>query len=183
MLESTKDHFCAEHHQLDQQCAIVGCAETVLEGSRTCSNPVHQEVERVNITRGQSRFILKERLQRQRVSHPNDSVAVDVSVDELDDPAEVEEEFLVSEAGRVIPDESSSAAPLSDPDVILDNSAHRQASRPAKIRAKFGRNRTHNEQIIVTPCGIILARETFYGAEAVSSVIVGTLSTIISCSC
>jgi hypothetical protein len=127
MLDSTKDHFCPEHHQLDQQCAIVGCAETVVEGSRTCRNPVHQEVERVKITRGQSRFILKERLQRQRVSHPNDSVAVDISADQLDDPADLEEEFVVSEAGRIIPDESSttdSAAPPSDPDIILDNSEH-----------------------------------------------------------
>jgi len=41
-----------------------------------------------------------------------------------------------------------------------------------KFRAQFGRKRTHNEQIIVAPCGMIHARETFFGAEAVSSVVV-----------
>ncbi|KAF8834057.1 hypothetical protein BDN67DRAFT_915716 [Paxillus ammoniavirescens] len=35
----------------------------------------------------------------------------------------------------------------------------------------FGRKHTHNEQLIVAPCGMILARETFYGAEGVSSVV------------
>ncbi|KAF8157692.1 hypothetical protein BJ912DRAFT_1026825 [Pholiota molesta] len=31
------------------------------------------------------------------------------------------------------------------------------------------KKRTHNEQILVAPCGMILARETFYGAEAIST--------------
>ncbi|KDQ56363.1 hypothetical protein JAAARDRAFT_690535, partial [Jaapia argillacea MUCL 33604] len=39
-----------------------------------------------------------------------------------------------------------------------------------ELRAQFGRKRTHNEQLIVAPCGMIHARETFFGAEAVSSV-------------
>lgn len=41
-----------------------------------------------------------------------------------------------------------------------------------RIRAQFGRKRTHNEQLIVCPCGVIVARTTFYGAEAISAVIV-----------
>ncbi|KZT61919.1 hypothetical protein CALCODRAFT_427048 [Calocera cornea HHB12733] len=36
--------------------------------------------------------------------------------------------------------------------------------------AHFGRRRTHNEQLVVRPCGIILARGTFYGAESLSGV-------------
>ncbi|KAF6765823.1 hypothetical protein DFP72DRAFT_798441 [Ephemerocybe angulata] len=42
------------------------------------------------------------------------------------------------------------------------------ASEP---KAGFGRRRTHNEQILVAPCGIIIARETFFGAEGVGAVI------------
>jgi hypothetical protein len=71
----------------------------VINDKRTCANPVHQEVERVKITRGQSRFILKERLQRQRVAHPNDSVD---PTEDLEDVEEVEEEFLVNNSGRVV---------------------------------------------------------------------------------
>jgi hypothetical protein len=41
-----------------------------------------------------------------------------------------------------------------------------------KIKAQFGRRRTHNEQTLVRPCGIIFARATMYSAEAVSNFLV-----------
>ncbi|KZO97680.1 hypothetical protein CALVIDRAFT_479910 [Calocera viscosa TUFC12733] len=46
----------------------------------------------------------------------------------------------------------------------------KSASGNRTMKAKFGRSWTHNEQLIVRPCGIIVARATFYGAEAISSV-------------
>ncbi len=36
-----------------------------------------------------------------------------------------------------------------------------------KPRARFGRRRTHNEQLIVATCGTILARATMFGSEGV----------------
>jgi hypothetical protein len=39
-----------------------------------------------------------------------------------------------------------------------------------KVRAKFTRTWTHNEQLVVTPCGMILARDTMFGAEGIASV-------------
>jgi hypothetical protein len=110
----------------------------------------------VKWTRGQSRFVLKECLQRQRVAHPNDSTANDVPINELPGDAEIDEEdFALMEGDRVIP--AVETVPSTVP----------------KIRAQFGRRRTHNEQVIVAPCGIIITNEKFYGAEAVSSVVVG----------
>ena len=41
-----------------------------------------------------------------------------------------------------------------------------------KLKAQFGRRRTHSEQLLVRPCGVIVARATFFGAEAVSNVLV-----------
>ncbi|KAF6740950.1 hypothetical protein DFP72DRAFT_836362 [Ephemerocybe angulata] len=38
-----------------------------------------------------------------------------------------------------------------------------------QIKAVFGRRRTHNEQLLVNPCGVIVARETFYNAETIPS--------------
>lgn len=38
----------------------------------------------------------------------------------------------------------------------------------AAPRARFGRRRTHNEQLCVATCGVITGRATFYGSEAVS---------------
>ncbi|EFI28751.1 hypothetical protein CC1G_13777 [Coprinopsis cinerea okayama7 len=39
-----------------------------------------------------------------------------------------------------------------------------------KLKAQFGRNRTHNEQVFTAPCGMIVARETFYHAEGTGAV-------------
>ncbi|KAI0039532.1 hypothetical protein FA95DRAFT_1585268 [Auriscalpium vulgare] len=47
----------------------------------------------------------------------------------------------------------------------------KSATGNVKRKAQFGRRRTHNEQIIVRPCGVVVARATFYGAEAVSNVL------------
>jgi hypothetical protein len=41
-----------------------------------------------------------------------------------------------------------------------------------KIKAQFRRQRTHNDQTLVCPCGIIFARATMYGAEAVLNFLV-----------
>jgi hypothetical protein len=43
-----------------------------------------------------------------------------------------------------------------------------------KVRARFGRRRTHNEELCVASCGVILGRATFYGSEAPNGVRVGT---------
>lgn len=48
----------------------------------------------------------------------------------------------------------------------------RPAMPSRSLRAMFGRRRTHNEQLIVRPCGIIIRRETFYGSETVRQVLV-----------
>ncbi|KAG6914131.1 hypothetical protein DXG01_002276 [Tephrocybe rancida] len=37
-------------------------------------------------------------------------------------------------------------------------------------RALFSGGRTHNEQLIMRPCGVVTSRATFFGAEAISSV-------------
>lgn len=160
-LLNNHDRFCPDHKGRNFVCAIVGCEQPVLEGRLTCADKKHQAVERVHRERGQARFQLKERLQRARVAHPTNSDAVDlttvaVTVDEDDGE---EEEFVV---------EGGSAKPVAA-------SQLESQVKEGKLRVQFGRKRTHNEQIIVAPCGMIIARETFYGAEAVTSVIVSIL--------
>jgi hypothetical protein len=100
---------------------------------------------------------LKERLRRAQVAHPNDSVAEEVEMSTIvDDEAELD--FNIDGEGRILPEDDTPAGSSKTP--------------TKRLRAQFGRARTHTEQIIVAPCGMILARETFYGAEAVSSVVV-----------
>ncbi|KAJ7151061.1 hypothetical protein C8R46DRAFT_914205 [Mycena filopes] len=43
-------------------------------------------------------------------------------------------------------------------------------SNPIKVRGRLSRRWTHNEQLIVRCCGIILSRATFFGSEAITSV-------------
>jgi len=162
-LTTSRDRYCVGHRDLSNICAIKGCDSPVLEGKRTCGDPSHQEVERIYILQGESRVQLQEKLKRQRVSHPNDALPDDdLDVAELIDDEE-EEEFDVTDENLIHGvhegvSDPRGASPLRT--VGLGNKK--------RISARFGRKRTHNEQILVAPCGMILARETFYGAEAIS---------------
>jgi hypothetical protein len=90
-----------------------------------------------------SRIVLKE-----QGSHP---IAEDRALDDVADD-EAEQEIDIAAA--------------------LQNDARDTDFQHKRLRAQFGRRRTHNEELIVAPCGIILARQTFYGAEGVNSVAV-----------
>jgi hypothetical protein len=184
-LASNRHRYCPSHSALNTQCAIVGCDAEVVEGMMTCIDAVHQEVERVKMARGEGRFQLKDRLARQRVAHPNDSVAADVNLTELEDIDAAEEQFSLDDDGRVMPDSGytsfenqevegrgNTSHNGSDTMEGVEVEAGQEVPEPKKLRAQFGRKCTHNEQIMVAPCGTILSRATFFGAEAVSTVIV-----------
>ncbi|KAJ6449704.1 hypothetical protein C8R47DRAFT_999114 [Mycena vitilis] len=44
------------------------------------------------------------------------------------------------------------------------------AAKQVKIRGRLSRRWTHNEQLMVRCCGVILSRATFFGSEAITSV-------------
>ena len=71
------------------------------------------------------------------------------------------------------------ARPTDDPGAVANEAFELELDCPEKpsdgvirVRAQFGRTRTHNEQLFVRPCGIITCRETFYGSETVPQVLV-----------
>jgi hypothetical protein len=164
-LTTSRDRYCATHRKLSNICSIKGCSEPVLEGKKTCLNPSHQQVERVYTLRGESRVQLQEKLKRQRVSHPNDGIAEDIDLGELIDDEEEEEFEVDEELVHGINDGVSDLRGASPPLPPLEGSTRSKK----RISAQFGRRRTHNEQILVAPCGMILARETFFGAEAIAT--------------
>ncbi|KAK1234616.1 hypothetical protein PQX77_002180 [Marasmius sp. AFHP31] len=60
-----------------------------------------------------------------------------------------------------------------DADKVLElqpSSTHKSDLGNRQVKARFGRRRTHNEQLIVCSCGVIAARATMFGAEAISGV-------------
>ncbi|KAG1841134.1 hypothetical protein DFJ58DRAFT_666720, partial [Suillus subalutaceus] len=160
-LANNRDRFCLTHSSLDGVCTIIGCDNPTIpaEGSstqlRTCSDPAHYAVEAAYTERGQARFQLREHLERAHVSNPSSSNTRDIAVDEIDDDSPLEEDFDVNER-----------------DEVVMNAAATPQRTNRKVKAQFGCKRTHNEQLFVAPCSMIIARETFYGAEGVASVII-----------
>jgi len=98
-------------------------------------------------------------LQCARVAHPIDGIAEEYNLNDVADEEEVEEEFLVNSNDRLGP-------------TGLETTNFPQLQVKKRVKGQFGQKQTHNEQVLITPCGIILARETFYGAEAISSCVV-----------
>lgn len=147
-LPNNRHRYCAQHHSLNLQCAITDCGAPLEAGFRTCPDPDHRALEKSYFRRGQAIFQLRSRLERAGI-HVTKDAAANTSV-ELDD---VETEVLVECDGKA-------------------------EGGNRKLRAYFGRRRTHNEQLIMRPCGVILSRATLFGSEGISSVNV-SLSTNI----
>jgi hypothetical protein len=62
---------------------------------------------------------------------------------------------------------------LSDPDAVSDpHCSGKPATGNQQARAHFGQQHTHNEELCVTSCGIVIGRATFYGSEAPNGVVV-----------
>lgn len=161
-LVNYRDRFCLQHLWRTNICSIVGCERHAVPSSKACDLPSHQAVEQAHILRGQAFFQLQKRLQRSRVANPVDSLPAETELPPSDDEDDLE----------LLEEEDTGEGKASDSREGTGGIVNRKSSSSAKPRAQFSRRRTHNEQLIVAPCGIILARETFFGAEGVASVIV-----------
>lgn len=158
-LENNHDCFCPTHSHMKGICAIIGCTNPITSkpGRKTCGVPEHEAVEQVHHNRGQAHFQLKERQRRAQVAHPGDALPIVVKDNsELIEDPNFEEIFEFNRQNQPIP-------------------ANSVPTGKKTLRAQFGRKSTHNEQLFVAPCGMIMARETFYHAEAIYSVIVSNL--------
>ncbi|KAF7372143.1 hypothetical protein MVEN_00073200 [Mycena venus] len=141
-LRSNRHRFCLGHDDRHYICAVEGCEAAVEHDFLTCHNADHRLLETNHKKRDKALFQLRGRLQRANVSHPNDAFEAEVTAEEVE--------------------ESTSPAKCE---------ADKDPQGNRKLRALFGRRRTHNEQIFVRPCGIIVACATFYGSESVSQTV------------
>jgi hypothetical protein len=147
---------------------------------KTCPDATHQEMERLNSEQSKANFQLSQKLMRQKVAHPNDAMAEKRLID-LVDLEDAEEWFEVdAEDGCVRMFTINNPGATGELDIPVpgaqDPCPSKAETGNCKLKAQFGRRRTHNEQIIVRPCGIICSRATFFGAEAVSNVLVCSVS-------
>jgi hypothetical protein len=171
-LASNRHRFCPVHKDLDDVCSIVGCNTCIVPGKKSCTDPAHQKVEELHFQRGKAAFTLHERLQKHRQLHPHDQ-ATALEEDEankgLDD--EGQEWFVEDGDGNVAVHRQIHPGSIGVDDSALCEAVKSDTGN-RKYKALFGGVRTHNEQILVRPCGVICSRATFYNAEAVSNVLV-----------
>ncbi|KAK7026326.1 hypothetical protein R3P38DRAFT_3269302 [Favolaschia claudopus] len=152
-LPNLRHHFCEQHGHLRLKCAVVDCSADHAAGHRTCDRTEHRALETAYFKRGNAMFQLCSRLKKAGVSVPNNSVSG------LDTSREGEDEEVVFEMGPGGPVEL-------DP----DECEGKPETGNRRMRAIFGGRWTHNEQLIMRPCGVILSRATLFGSEAVSAV-------------
>ncbi|RPD72710.1 hypothetical protein L226DRAFT_511398 [Lentinus tigrinus ALCF2SS1-7] len=142
-LRTPQDHWCLEHMDQANFCVVEGCRLPHRLRFRTCE--LHAAIEEHYDATGKGMFNLRTRLQRQRVSHPTDSITPAAPVDEeIESTADVPVPILCPE---------------------------KEVTGNYTARGRFGRRHTHNEQTFVRPCAMITCRETFYGSETVPQVL------------
>lgn len=152
------------------KCAVTDCVDLHEDGFRTCSSPDHRTLEQAYFKHGQGIFKLRDRLKKAGVSLPSNSMSEDASNDDIE---------AVVEASLSSTSNAPSISILEDPEAVAECQGKADTGN-RKLRAFFGRRRTHNEQLIMHPCGVIIAQATFFGSEAISAVNVSLLSSIFS---
>lgn len=151
-LAKTQDRFCPTHKTFKNLCAIKGCDQPPQKGFRTCQGTEHRAYEQERRERGQALFRLKARLQARSTAVAIRTQDSEETADDLLDHPDAAVEF----------------------EELLPSNAHPKTPAKAKstLKASLTRRWTHNEQLIVRCCGVIVACATFYDAESVSNALV-----------
>ena len=142
-LQSPRDRYCKTHRAFDYVCAIHSCDLPCTDSKWICSTPGHRAVEEEQCRRGHVMSELKRCMQARDVAS---SIRAGAYIEPL--PL-----FLND------PD-------LDDPAWTSNVECKQVHKRTTKIKLTLTRRWTHNEQLLVRPCNIIISRATFYEAES-----------------
>ncbi|KAJ7135719.1 hypothetical protein C8R44DRAFT_848587 [Mycena epipterygia] len=170
-LRSVKDSFCSEHQVLKKECCVNGCASNVEPGFRTCGIAEHRNMELYHYVPTW-----------QGLTTPSDSLPVPTPTDSRSSSRLPASQFETDATGA---DLLPVAFDIEDPwelntvradlpdndDEELEYSCDGKSTKGNRVlRARFGRKRTHNEQLCCFSCGVIAGRATFFGSEAPNGV-------------
>ncbi|KAJ7167590.1 hypothetical protein C8R46DRAFT_1093498 [Mycena filopes] len=175
-LPTVKHRYCNIHRSFNRQCVVTDCKHDSDNGFRTCSIPDHRALESYHYLQGKAMFQLKRRLERLNVSQTHDSLSSGTRNPHPRMTDELEGDLLPDLVDAETEDEDvelEGAGADADEDVEIDATGicdGKPESGNRRVRARFGRRRTHNEQLCVGSCGVILGRATFYGSEAPNGV-------------
>lgn len=147
-LPTNRAHFCIEHEEQKRICVVNDCTKQASKGFQTCEDAAHRILEEKRNEKGKAFFQLQQRLRDQNTTQLPDSISeIDPSLlQDFDEDGSYDTNVKKSDAGNKVP------------------------------KARFARRRTHNEQLIVSSCGIIIARGTMYGAESITGAKVGSIA-------
>jgi hypothetical protein len=151
LLPTQKYLFCDEHKHYIKICCIIGCDDSVEPGFRTCPLLEHRAFEKTTDERNSAMFQLHARLRNTGVSQVQPAGS-DVSV-----------KFGNWTLSYLCLQPTSSQTPNREVDTDL------QTSTSTSIKGKLSRSWTHNEQLFVRCCGVIISRATFFGSEGIYS--------------
>lgn len=199
-LDSPRDRFCPTHGELNGICAIDACENAVGAGFRTCGTPNHRNFETRMREKGRAIFHLKRRLATRAAAALSRGQTAVPDGDPLDDPDVLDVLEDAAEGIGPTPTSAHRAArhgptPEGDtpsrgvPATVLDRAdvadllgserrlhhsqnAKKKKTRARQIKSTLTRKWTHNEQLLVRPCGIIVSRASFFHAESPSNALV-----------
>jgi hypothetical protein len=188
-LSSPKHRYCHEHQRagMDKRCGVVNCDSEVTDGFLTCADPSHRALEVEHVTREEAMFQKRANLRRANAAQTHDSLpslrsgAALLSQSCLPpgrlDPGGIDLRPLQQDALRMAQEMAPEEGPGDS--VYEGDDDHSATDKPdagnRPRRTRFTRRWTHNEQICVTSCGVILGRVTFYGSESIKGVRVSVL--------
>jgi hypothetical protein len=167
-IRNAKPRYCQTHQDLEMKCATVDCNNPAISPFKTCSKPDCRRLEENYKATGTSMFQLKARLarNRERLTGKNTLAPFQASA--------------AAEIGLVVDAESAMEALEGDEAVEVEMEIDgtcdgKSGDRRRKLKGRFGRNRTHNDELCVYSCGMIAGRAAMYGSEAPNGVRVSTL--------
>ncbi|KAF8579587.1 hypothetical protein K439DRAFT_1359290 [Ramaria rubella] len=145
-----RDIYCPAHLGYEAKCAVTTCESAHGEGFLTCPQLNHRSLEVAYHKKGVAFFQMRDKIKKRAEGSASDPGSIDggspneVIIVERDDAGDSVPVFLGC-------DEKSPAG-------------------NRRLRAQFSRRWTHNEQLMIRPCRVIISRATFFGSEAISAV-------------
>lgn len=191
-LSHGRDRYCWKHANQSAQCAVVGCNNLAAPRFVTCNDTVHRTWEQSRRNRGAAYRVLKRRHKAAWAKH-KEPLVTSITPSVIPDLIPSSESSKESPADYAPPAPPPPAPPppisyVPPPDPTTDEADEDEDEEDGDIshlpavladeeilKGIIYRRWSHNEQLVVSPCGIIKGRATFYGAEGQDGVVVRRL--------
>ena len=173
-----KKHFCPLHTHLNSVCVVTTCPALTDTDFCTCADLEHHKLETYYKQQGKAMFQLKHHLERVKVSQTHNSLspgddnkhsstAHALDDDQVLDLVKVDDDEDEDDFGEGCGVQGDDDDVFIDQDGVCDG---KPDTGNKSVRARFGRHCTHNEELCVGSCGVILGQATFYRSEAPNGV-------------